>query len=208
MIVLVDLQTVGVLVTATSVTIAAVYYIFTLRMNMRTQELALKAQQQTLDTRQAQLFMQLADTYIDKGYRTTALEMLSNKWSWTNFDDFLSKYGPDNNPEAWNKFQLQLSHWSQQGILVRDGLISAATLNSWWGWVPVAIWEKYEPIILEYRGRYESPPKGMFHMDFEDLYYSLLVEMEKYRKDFVERVAPMRTEKRKALGLKQIPPYT
>ncbi|MGD0805252.1 MAG: hypothetical protein ABSA11_14405 [Candidatus Bathyarchaeia archaeon] len=40
---MVDAQTIGILVTAVSVTVAVVYYIFTLRINMRTQELALKA---------------------------------------------------------------------------------------------------------------------------------------------------------------------
>ncbi|MGD0804294.1 MAG: hypothetical protein ABSA11_09500 [Candidatus Bathyarchaeia archaeon] len=57
---------------------------------------------------------------------------------------------------------------------------------------------KYEPIILEYRGRYEAPTKSGLHEDFEDLYYSMLEESVKWRKDFVER---------KALGLKPIPPY-
>ncbi len=38
-------------------TVAAVYYMFTLRINMKTQQLALKAQEQNLETRQAELFM-------------------------------------------------------------------------------------------------------------------------------------------------------
>jgi len=208
------LQSVSYIAGAFGVCVAAVYYVLNLRISQRnqelslkTQELALKAQQQTLETRQAQLFMQLSDTYIDKGYRSTALEMLSNKWSWVDFDDFMKKYGPETNPEVWNKFQLQLAHWSLQGMLVRDGLLSAGTLWSWWGWVPLAMWEKYEPIILEYRGRYETPPKGGLHATFEYLYYSMIEEREKYRKDFVERELPMRAEKRKALGLKPIPLY-
>lgn len=49
---MIDAQTVGVLVTAASVTVAAIYYIFTLRTNQKN----LKA---NLDTRQAQLFMDL-----------------------------------------------------------------------------------------------------------------------------------------------------
>jgi len=74
---MVDAQTVGVLVTATSVTIAAIYYVMNIRISQRnqelmlksqetsvkTQELALKSQQQNLETRQAQLFMQLFDRF-------------------------------------------------------------------------------------------------------------------------------------------------
>jgi transcription antitermination factor NusG len=47
---LVDAQTVGVLVTAASVTVAAIYYVLTLRTNQRN----IKA---NLETRQTQLFM-------------------------------------------------------------------------------------------------------------------------------------------------------
>jgi hypothetical protein len=209
-----EIQAAYYMVAATGVLVAAVFYILNLRISQRNQELALKAQeqstlaqQQTLETRQAQLFMQLSDTYIDKGYRSTALEMLSDKWTWKDFDDFMNKYGPETNPEAWNKFQGQLAHWSLQGMLIRDGLLSAKKLVSWWGWVPRSLWQKYEPIIVEYRRLYEAPPRGMLHQDFEDLYYAMLEEQPKFRKDFLERLLPLRAEKRKALGLDPIPSY-
>ncbi|MGD0804553.1 MAG: hypothetical protein ABSA11_10840 [Candidatus Bathyarchaeia archaeon] len=51
---MVDAQTIGVLVTAASVTVAAIYYIFTLRINQRN----LKA---NLETRQAQFMNQISD---------------------------------------------------------------------------------------------------------------------------------------------------
>jgi hypothetical protein len=46
-----EIQAAYYMVAATGVLVAAGYYIFTLRINMRTQELALKAQQQNLETR-------------------------------------------------------------------------------------------------------------------------------------------------------------
>jgi hypothetical protein len=177
------------------------YYLIIMRNSQRNQQMQ-------LETRQAQLFMQLADTYVEQGYRSTALEMLSDKWSWEDFDDFLKKYGPEANPEAWNKFQLQLSHWSLQGFLVRDGLLSAEDIFSWWGWVPRSMWEKFEPIIVEYRIRFESPPKGMLHGSFEDLYYAMLEVQDRFRENFLEKELPARIKKRKELGLKPIPSYT
>jgi hypothetical protein len=48
----------------------------------------------------------------------------------------------------------------------------------------------------------------MMFEDWEDLYYAMLEVQVKYRKDFLERSLPRRAEKRKALGLKPIPPYT
>jgi hypothetical protein len=105
------------------------------------------------------------------------------------------------------KFERQFLYWSIQGLLVRDGILSAETLFSWWGWVPRSLWAKYEPIIIEYRKRYELPPKGMWLEDWEDLYYAMLEAQAKYRKDFSERSLPSRAEKRKVLGLEPIPPY-
>jgi hypothetical protein len=64
---MVDAQTIGVLMTAASVTVAAVYYMFTLRMNMRTQELALKAQQQNLETRRIGLVDNIITRTWDEG---------------------------------------------------------------------------------------------------------------------------------------------
>jgi len=206
------LQSVSYIAGALGVCVAAFYYVMNLRITQRNQDLTLKAleqsaqaQQQTLETRQATLFMQLVDTYIGKGYRATALEMLSDKWSWRDYDDFIDKYGPDTNPEAWNKFQLQLAHWSQQGILIQDGLLTAEKLNSWWGWVPRELWEKFESIIIEYRGRVEPPPKGFLHGNFEDLYYSL--KEIKVKSTGGDELLRRRADRRGALGLKPIPPF-
>ena len=55
----VTLQTIGILLTGLTVSLAAIYYTLTLRYTRRNQELALKAQEQALETRQAQIFMQI-----------------------------------------------------------------------------------------------------------------------------------------------------
>jgi hypothetical protein len=61
---------------------------------------------------------------------------------------------------------------------------------------------------MDYRKIYEASPRGMLHQDFEDLYYSMSEVRGKFRKDFLERLLPLRVEWRKALGLKPIPPDT
>jgi len=73
---LVDAQTIGVLVTAASVTVAAVYYVFTLRINSRTQELALKAQQQNLETRRIGLVDNIITRTYDEGFLKNFFELL------------------------------------------------------------------------------------------------------------------------------------
>ena len=86
---MVDVQTIGVLVTAASVSVAAIYYAFTLRINMRnqelmlkaqetstrTQELALKTQQQNLETRQAQLLIGIYQTLVSPEMMEASLKL-------------------------------------------------------------------------------------------------------------------------------------
>jgi len=201
------LQSVSYIAGALGVFIAAIFYVLNLRISQRNQELSLKAEQHSLETRQAQLLMQLADSYAEKGFGWIATELLSDKWSWADFDDFMKKYGQDSNPEAWKKFESQFIYWNLQGLLVRDGVISADTIFSWWGCVARDFWAKFEPIFIEYRRRYEIPPKGMMFEDLEDLYYAMLEAQVKSRKDFIEKSLPRRAEKRKAFGLEPIPQY-
>jgi hypothetical protein len=86
---MVDAQTIGVLVTAASVTVAAIYYMFTLRTNQRNYKV-------TLDTRQAQLFMQLFDRFSGSEF---ALNYGKIRY------EFCPKF--NNNPEELNKFIYQ-----------------------------------------------------------------------------------------------------
>jgi len=44
----------------------------------------------------------------------------------------------------------------------------------------------------------------MLYEDYEDFYYRLKELQEKTREDYIQRIIPMRIEKRKDLGLKPI----
>jgi hypothetical protein len=68
---MVDAQTIGVLVTAASVTVAVIYYSLTLRTNQRN----IKT---TLETRQAQLFMEVYKTNESKDFQTIWWEIFGN----------------------------------------------------------------------------------------------------------------------------------
>jgi hypothetical protein len=92
-------------------------------------------------------------------------------------------------------------------VLVKNNLIDPRLIDNQFSTIVISLWERYEPIIIEYRRLFEAPPRGMLHQDFEDLYYAMLEEQPKLRKDFLERLLPLRAEKRKVLGLKPIPPY-
>jgi hypothetical protein len=199
MVELVVLQSISYIVGATGVFIAAVFYVLNLRISLRNQELSLKTQEHTLDTRQAQLFMQIFDNFYSQGYRKSLME-LSDSWTWTDFDDFLKKYGPDTNLEAYEKFRFLFAQIDRMGMLVNWELIDSERLHRWGGGAMIRLWEKFEPIVLEIRTR----ERAMLYEDFEDFYYRLKELEEKYTVDFREKSVPTRIEKRKALGLKPI----
>jgi len=69
---MVDIQTVGVLITAASVTVAAIYYMFTLRINQ-------KNVKTTLETRQAQLFMGIYDKFSSKEFSDDMNKLIFNE---------------------------------------------------------------------------------------------------------------------------------
>ena len=149
------LQTVGILV-------GVFYYIMTIRANQRNQEIALKnqeltleSQQQATETRQAQLFMQIYNTWSSR--ETIDIRKELQLWEWTDYDDFIRKYGADSNPEAWASFQELGNFYEGIGVLIKrqlidptfvDDLMSGATL---WGW------EKFGGLVREYRIRENVP---------------------------------------------------
>jgi hypothetical protein len=119
---LVDVQTIGVVVTAASVSVAAIYYMFTLRINMKNQQLTAKSQEQTLETRQAQLFMQLYAIYESKDFLKDYTDLW--RYEYTDINDWMSKYHPVKNPEAYSSFMRVGRFYEGVGILVEKKLIS------------------------------------------------------------------------------------
>lgn len=197
-----EVQTAYYMVAATGVLVAAGYYILNLRVSqkkqeigMKNQELMLKAQQQTLETRQIQIFTQFYDrfyTNID-----TFFELL-NDWNWKDISDFWQKYGPENNPEEWNKLRRVFSSWEQIGLLVHEGVIDPKLIYFWAGQHPATLFEKFYPVVIGFRDRYEKEPKGMQWEFFEDLSYILRDLHGRDVVDFSARLA-RRKQQREAL---------
>jgi len=100
---MVDYSTLSIVFTGLSISIAAFYYISTLRNTRRNQELTLRAQEQAVETRQAQLFMEM---YRD--FKRSDIQQAYNDivfvWNWDNPEDFDEKYGRRNNCEEFHKY--------------------------------------------------------------------------------------------------------
>ena len=116
----VTLQTLLTYLTLISVPVGVFYHIMTLRNTRKNQETQ-------LETRQAQLFMNLYETYRSLEFRKQWTMILQQEW--TDIDDFMEKYGSDNNPEAWSNWMSVASFFHGIGILVKKGLVQPSLLD-------------------------------------------------------------------------------
>ena len=142
------LQTVGILLTGLTVSIAAIYYTLTLRYTRRNQELQLEA-------RNLQLFMQLYQQMSTPGAFQTIMEIMF--YEWDDVDDFVRKYGERNNLEAYGKYMSVMRRYNTIGLLLRDNHIDAELIWDYIGTTVITTWDKYGEVIKEMRVRLNLP---------------------------------------------------
>jgi len=135
---MVDLQTISVMLAATSIVIAASYYILTLR--------------NTRLTRQAQLFMQLYQNFTSQDLHKNHIEMLN--YEWEDYDDFERKYGSDYNIDSYSKRASLWLWFNGIGLLVQKGLVDPEMVYFTAGNQALWNWNKFETIIKEIGRRY------------------------------------------------------
>ena len=104
----IDLQTLSTIVAAASVVLGVIYYLY----NLRT----------TLETRQASLFMQLYSIYESKDFLKDYTDLW--KYEYTDINDWMQKYHPVKNPEAYASFMRIGRFYEGVGILIEKKLIS------------------------------------------------------------------------------------
>jgi hypothetical protein len=151
---MVSVETISIAFTGLSVSLAAFYYISTLRNAQRTRELALKAQEQALETRQAQMFLTVYNRMLDENFMRTINDVLFN-WEWRDLDDFTGKFGPDT--DHYPKFNIVMMFYEGIGILVNKGLIKASLIDDFMSAGTLILWKKYSQIIYELRKYYDAP---------------------------------------------------
>ncbi len=153
--VLSTLQTLGLLV-------GIFYYVTTLRnaqktreLTLQSQELTRKAQEQALETRQAQLFMQIYQEMSSPEHYIRDNELL--RMEWEDFDDYYRKYGSENNPEA---YALRCSMWYRLngvGLLVKADLLDVDRVYDLIGGTILSQWAKWRDIIIWIREEWSIP---------------------------------------------------
>lgn len=165
-----DIQTVTVVIAGISVIIGVINSILSNR----------KAEQQRqteIETRQAELLMQVYDRWSAKDFRRDSFEILT-RWSWDNTEDMWRRFGPAGNLDDIIKFTTQASFYTSVGVLVEQGLIDINLVDKQLHNNIVLNWEKLEPIITEWRNRLQptvgtqSEPRLMYEY-WERLYHRI-----------------------------------
>ena len=126
-----------------------------------------------LETRQAQLFMQLYDRFSQAEFAEDVHNMYLN-WKWTDPDDFFKKYGPEVNSEVFSRLIALGNFFRGVGVLLNRGLIDRRLVDDLLHSPVVMYWEKMEPVAKEYRVRYKLPRA----LEFIDHLYSELKKEE------------------------------
>jgi len=148
-----DIQAAYYMVAATGVLVAAVYYVMTLRTTQRNQELMLKAQEQTLETRRIGLMDNIISRTITKDTMNSLLSLL--RYEWSDYEDFEKKYGSENDVKAAAERYLVWNSFDALGMMLRKGMVEVEDIFTAASSC-LFIWEKFKPVIEENRKRYNG----------------------------------------------------
>ena len=132
------IQTVGLLV-------GIFYYIMTLQNTRKNQKI-------TIESRQAQLYMTIFNTINNQEIWKLVNEI--RQYTFKNYDDFMEKYGPIKNPEAYAKLTKVWWLFTEMGALVYQGYISLEDCSLLMSTTPLEMWSKYGSVIEGLRANY------------------------------------------------------
>jgi len=103
-----------------------------------------------LETRQAQLFMQIFNRHFERESRENI--SFVNNIEYENYDDFTEKYGRENSPD-YEKFSSLGSYFEGIGVLVKRKLIDPTIIDDLMSGPIINFWEKCRGYIEERRER-------------------------------------------------------
>jgi beta-lactamase regulating signal transducer with metallopeptidase domain len=85
-----DITSISAIIAAAGVLIGVAYYILEIKQQTKVRQDLARQRETDLETRQAQLFMQLYDHYYDRDTMKDESEIIY-QWKWKNFEDFWEK---------------------------------------------------------------------------------------------------------------------
>jgi hypothetical protein len=137
-----DLQTVSIVVAAASVVIGVIMSMLSLRNYAK--------------SRRASIFLDF-HKQADQEFLEVLFEVVG-EWSWSDYEEFLAKYGPTTSPKNWAKFVHVGSFFDSMGKLLEEKITDAELIPEALAVTAMAWWEKIGPIQADIakRWRYSS----------------------------------------------------
>ncbi len=133
MITLEILQIILIFVTLISVPVGVFYHVLTLRNQNR--------------ARQIQIIRSI-NPMVELGFLS---------WEYGDYDDFMSKYGPESNPEGWGNLMGWFRMLEEMGVYVKEGLLDIRLIYLLNGGNITKSWELLKVLLKEYRIRNNHP---------------------------------------------------
>jgi len=166
---MIELSTIRDLVAIFGVIAGFSYYVLTVRNAQRNQK-------QQLETRQAQLLMNIMNTFRSREFRSQwhiIFELIQME---IDFDAFRENIQKDiESRTAWTSV---LAFFESVGVLVRNGMIEVGLIYSLMGLSVKALWEGLEHLIIgdrENLKQYTKTPENYGAWDdFEYLYHEII----------------------------------
>ncbi len=168
---MVTIETISIVFTGISISLAAYYYINTLRNTQRNQELALKAQEQALETRQVQMFMNLYQQTFQPSFISAWRSFMGMEWS--NYEEF-NAMGSDSAMAMW-----QVSVFFEGlGVIVKENVLHIRLVAELLLEMTRYYWEKMMPVIE--MGRKVGEGRPYWYRGSEYLYNELMKYQEEH----------------------------
>jgi len=100
-----------------------------------------------LETRQAQLLMQIYDRVNNRNFTRDWAET-NYFWKWNDHNDYFKKYGT--NLEEYPKFKNIIDTYEGIGVILKNKLVDPKLIYGVLRESPILYWEKFSPLMKEF----------------------------------------------------------
>jgi hypothetical protein len=128
---MVSLEVVAILLSGIGISGSLLYYASVLRNTSKAQQI--------------QMLQRVHDSKSDIEGLEHFFELMW--WEWKDYDDYMSKYSPPNNPKNSSIMESQLSYLDGLGVLVKNKVVDLETLYDITGRRVIQYWFKFESVI-------------------------------------------------------------
>ena len=139
---MVDLENLLNVLPVVSLSIVVVYYAMNVRNANR--------------SRQATLYMQLYNSFRNPDFIRGLNELLYH-YEWESYEDYVAKYGVENNIEASTKITSLLLLFEVLGGLLQQGFLDMSVVEKQVATAFIPVWEKMRAVIEEDRKHFNNP---------------------------------------------------